>query len=141
MKYIEIEDIDKLPGKLLKEGDNFNFRCYPGIACFNRCLLTGMWILCRDLPVFSRKSFCGWLKTKKEPVRFWLNQAARFILTVRMHAAPFLLNRVFFIMPNIRKQNLFIFSDHLSSVWVSTKKKPGQFEHGQMTRTLFCIIK
>ncbi len=43
MKYIEIEDIDKLPGKLL-EGDNFNFRCHPGIACFNRC--------CRNLNLF-----------------------------------------------------------------------------------------
>lgn len=44
MKYIEIEDINELPGKLIKEGDNFNFRCYPGIACFNRC--------CRNLNLF-----------------------------------------------------------------------------------------
>jgi uncharacterized protein len=44
MKYIEIKNIDKLPGKRLKQGDNFNFRCYPGIACFNRC--------CRNLKLF-----------------------------------------------------------------------------------------
>jgi Fe-S-cluster containining protein len=44
MKYIDIDDIDKLPGQRLETGDTFNFRCHPGIGCFNRC--------CRNLNLF-----------------------------------------------------------------------------------------
>jgi hypothetical protein len=44
MKTIDEKDIDRLPGMRLKPGDTFNFRCYPGIACFNRC--------CRNLNLF-----------------------------------------------------------------------------------------
>lgn len=44
MKYIKIDDIDKLPGKRLEAGDHFNFQCYPEISCFNRC--------CRNLNLF-----------------------------------------------------------------------------------------
>jgi Fe-S-cluster containining protein len=44
MKYVDIENLDTLPGKRLKEGDTFSFRCYPGIACFNKC--------CRNLNLF-----------------------------------------------------------------------------------------
>jgi len=44
MKYIETEDMGKLPGRRLKKSDSFKFRCYPGIACFNRC--------CRNINLF-----------------------------------------------------------------------------------------
>jgi Fe-S-cluster containining protein len=44
MKTIDEKDIDRLPGLRLKPGDTFNFRCHPGIACFNRC--------CRNLNLF-----------------------------------------------------------------------------------------
>ena len=44
MKYIKTEDIDKLPGRRLKQSDSFKFQCHPEIACFNRC--------CRNLNLF-----------------------------------------------------------------------------------------
>jgi uncharacterized protein len=44
MKYIDIDEMDQLPGRRLEKSDTFNFRCYPGIACFNRC--------CRNLNLF-----------------------------------------------------------------------------------------
>jgi len=44
MKPIELDEIDKLPGIRIKENDTFCFRCYPDIACFNRC--------CRNLNLF-----------------------------------------------------------------------------------------
>lgn len=44
MKYIDINDIDKLHGRRLEKSDTFNFQCYPGIACFNQC--------CRNLNLF-----------------------------------------------------------------------------------------
>ena len=44
MKYIDLNEIDKLPGRRLEKNDTFNFRCYPEIACFNRC--------CRNLNLF-----------------------------------------------------------------------------------------
>jgi Fe-S-cluster containining protein len=44
MKNIDIEDIDKLPGIQIKENDTFNFRCHPGVSCFNLC--------CRNLNLF-----------------------------------------------------------------------------------------
>jgi uncharacterized protein len=44
MKYIDLNEIDKLPGRRLEKNDAFNFRCYPEIACFNQC--------CRNLNLF-----------------------------------------------------------------------------------------
>jgi Fe-S-cluster containining protein len=44
MKYIDSDKIDGLAGRRLEKNDIFNFRCYPGIACFNRC--------CRNLNLF-----------------------------------------------------------------------------------------
>jgi len=44
MKHIDIDDLDRLPGRRLETEDSFNFHCYPGIACFNRC--------CRNLNLF-----------------------------------------------------------------------------------------
>ena len=44
MKYIETEDIGKLPGRRLEKSDSFKFQCYPGITCFNRC--------CRNINLF-----------------------------------------------------------------------------------------
>jgi Fe-S-cluster containining protein len=37
MKTIDVDQIDHLPGIRLAEDDEFSFRCYPEIACFNRC--------------------------------------------------------------------------------------------------------
>ena len=36
--------MDQLPGRHIEAGDTFNFRCYPGIGCFNLC--------CRNLNLF-----------------------------------------------------------------------------------------
>ncbi|MBU0986891.1 MAG: YkgJ family cysteine cluster protein [Proteobacteria bacterium] len=44
MKYIDIDNLDRLPGKRLENGETFSFRCHPKIACFNRC--------CRNLNLF-----------------------------------------------------------------------------------------
>ena len=44
MKYLDREHIDKLPGKRLKHGERFSFKCRPGLACFNLC--------CRNLNLF-----------------------------------------------------------------------------------------
>lgn len=44
MKYVDIDNIDQLPGRRLREGNSFKFRCHPDIACFNRC--------CRNLNLF-----------------------------------------------------------------------------------------
>ena len=44
MKTIDADDIDRLPGIKLESDDTFCFRCYPGIACFNRC--------CRNLNLY-----------------------------------------------------------------------------------------
>ena len=44
MKYIDPEDIDRLPGIRIKEGDNFFFKCHAGLECFNQC--------CRNLNLF-----------------------------------------------------------------------------------------
>jgi Fe-S-cluster containining protein len=44
MKKIDTKDLDKLPGIQIKKGDTFNFRCHPGVSCFNRC--------CRNLNLF-----------------------------------------------------------------------------------------
>lgn len=44
MKSLDPSDLDQLPGIRLKPGDTFQFRCHPGVACFNRC--------CRNLNLF-----------------------------------------------------------------------------------------
>lgn len=44
MKYIDLDDLDGLPGVHLETGDTFSFHCHPEIACFNRC--------CRNLNLF-----------------------------------------------------------------------------------------
>jgi len=44
VKYIDIDNLDKLPGRRLKENDTFTFQCHPQIACFNKC--------CRNLNLF-----------------------------------------------------------------------------------------
>jgi Fe-S-cluster containining protein len=44
MKELDPEDLDRLPGIRIQGGDSFEFRCYPGIGCFNRC--------CRNLNLF-----------------------------------------------------------------------------------------
>jgi Fe-S-cluster containining protein len=44
MKTIDENNIDQLPGIKLESDDTFCFRCYPGIACFNRC--------CRNLNLY-----------------------------------------------------------------------------------------
>ncbi len=44
MKPIEIEELDKLPGIRIKEGETFKFRCHPQVECFNKC--------CRNLNLF-----------------------------------------------------------------------------------------
>lgn len=37
MKYVDIDDLDNLPGTQLEKNDTFSFRCHPELACFNRC--------------------------------------------------------------------------------------------------------
>lgn len=44
MKYIDDEELKKLPGRRLTEAETFTFDCFPGISCFNRC--------CRNLNLF-----------------------------------------------------------------------------------------
>lgn len=44
MKYLDADDLDSLPGKRIKTGDTFSFRCHPDISCFNLC--------CRNLNLF-----------------------------------------------------------------------------------------
>lgn len=44
MKYVDINNLDKLPGIRLEDNDTFSFQCHPALACFNRC--------CRNLNLF-----------------------------------------------------------------------------------------
>lgn len=44
MKSVDLENIDKLPGKRLKGNDTFNFECRSDLPCFNLC--------CRNLNLF-----------------------------------------------------------------------------------------
>ena len=44
MKYIDDDELKKLPGRRLAETETFTFDCFPGIACFNQC--------CRNLNLF-----------------------------------------------------------------------------------------
>jgi Fe-S-cluster containining protein len=44
VKYIDAEDIDRLPGVRIHKGDSFFFRCHSGLDCFNQC--------CRNLNLF-----------------------------------------------------------------------------------------
>lgn len=44
MKYVDIKDIEKLPGKMLNADDTFCFQCHSELSCFNQC--------CRNLKLF-----------------------------------------------------------------------------------------
>ena len=44
MRSIDTDNPADLPGRLIKNGDTFSFRCHPGVSCFNRC--------CRNLNLF-----------------------------------------------------------------------------------------
>jgi len=44
LKSIHTDKLKELPGRLIKEGDTFLFRCHADIACFNLC--------CRNLNLF-----------------------------------------------------------------------------------------
>lgn len=44
MKSIDPEKIEQLPGRRLRPGDTFKFRCHSTLACFNQC--------CRNLNLF-----------------------------------------------------------------------------------------
>jgi Fe-S-cluster containining protein len=44
MRYVDPQTLERLPGTRLEENDTFDFRCHPGVACFNRC--------CRNLNLF-----------------------------------------------------------------------------------------
>lgn len=167
MKYIEIEDIDKLPGKRLEEGDRFNFRCYPGIACFNRC--------CRNLNLFLYPYDVVRLKKRLQIstdnfidkyVDIVLRSSSFFPeVLLRMtenkeRTCPFLgesgcsvypdrpdtcrtfpIEQGVFYDANHQKTELIYFFRPPEFCLGQHEKKPGQSEHGQRTRTRFCIIK
>jgi len=44
VKSIETDNLETLPGRWIKNGDTFSFRCHSGISCFNLC--------CRNLNLF-----------------------------------------------------------------------------------------
>ena len=44
MKYVNIDNLDELPGKRLEDGDTFRFQCHSKLDCFNLC--------CRNLNLF-----------------------------------------------------------------------------------------
>jgi Fe-S-cluster containining protein len=44
MKRVDLDGIDRLPGRRVAAGETFRFRCHPGVDCFNRC--------CRNLNLF-----------------------------------------------------------------------------------------
>ncbi len=44
MKSVDINDLDKLPGKRLYKDDTFRFHCHAELSCFNKC--------CRNLNLF-----------------------------------------------------------------------------------------
>lgn len=44
MKSMDLDKLNELPGCRMTPDDTFSFRCYPEIACFNRC--------CRNLNLF-----------------------------------------------------------------------------------------
>jgi Fe-S-cluster containining protein len=44
MKYVDENNLDRLPGRRIGETDTFTFECHPEIECFNRC--------CRNLNLF-----------------------------------------------------------------------------------------
>lgn len=44
MKFVELEDLDNLPGKRLGDDDSFCFRCHAGRSCYNYC--------CRNMNLF-----------------------------------------------------------------------------------------
>jgi Fe-S-cluster containining protein len=44
MKYVDIKDVENLPGKMLGDDETFSFQCHSGLSCFNQC--------CRNLKMF-----------------------------------------------------------------------------------------
>jgi len=44
MKYVDIDNLDQMPGRRLEGRDTFSFHCHPKVACFNLC--------CRNLNLF-----------------------------------------------------------------------------------------
>jgi Fe-S-cluster containining protein len=44
LKSIDSAHIDQLPGRRIRRGETFTFRCHPEVTCFNRC--------CRNLNLF-----------------------------------------------------------------------------------------
>jgi len=44
MKYVDVKDIERLSGKMLKDDDTFRFQCHSELSCFNQC--------CRNLKLF-----------------------------------------------------------------------------------------
>ncbi len=44
MKYVDTNNLDKLPGRRLENNDTFSFHCHQGLSCFNLC--------CRNLNLF-----------------------------------------------------------------------------------------
>ncbi|MBF0117852.1 MAG: YkgJ family cysteine cluster protein [Desulfobacterales bacterium] len=44
MRYIDIDNINFIPGRRLERSDTFSFHCHKDIACFNKC--------CRNLNLF-----------------------------------------------------------------------------------------
>jgi Fe-S-cluster containining protein len=44
LKDIDLKQIDQIPGRRIKPGDTFLFRCHKDLACFNQC--------CRNLYLF-----------------------------------------------------------------------------------------
>lgn len=44
MKYIDIQDLETLPGKMLGDDDIFHFQCHSEVICFNQC--------CRNLKLY-----------------------------------------------------------------------------------------
>ena len=44
MKYVDIDNLNQVPGRRLEAGDTFSFHCHSGVDCFNLC--------CRNLNLF-----------------------------------------------------------------------------------------
>jgi len=44
MKYLDLKELDSMPGKRLEDDDVFTFDCHNGLECFNRC--------CRNLNLY-----------------------------------------------------------------------------------------
>lgn len=44
MRSLDLKNLDQIPGRQIRLGETFKFRCHSDIACFNRC--------CRNLNLF-----------------------------------------------------------------------------------------